>query len=116
MQAARDRIRDLTSRKRLLLPVEEVVQDVNTFLRGWAGYFRYGNSARSFLKIRNYALGRLAIFVANRTKKPRTYGWKVIAYLSPNNLGLINLNGSVLAPRPNRPWRVKPNAAGEGRR
>ena len=51
MQAARDRIRALTSRKRLLLPVEEVVQEANTFLRGWAGYFRYGNSARPFDKI-----------------------------------------------------------------
>ena len=46
MQAARDRIRELTSRMRLLLSVEEAVQDVNTFLRSWAGYFRYGNSAR----------------------------------------------------------------------
>ena len=116
MQATRDRIRELTSRKRLLLPVEEVVGDVNLFLRGWAGYFRYGNSARHFHKIRQYALSRLAIFVANRHKKPTKYGWKSAVYLSPNNLSLINLNGSVVAPRPNRPWRVKPNAGGEGRR
>ena len=37
MQRARDRIRALTARERLLLSVEEVVQDVNSFLRGWAG-------------------------------------------------------------------------------
>ena len=116
MQTARDRIRELTSRERLLLPVEEVVEDVNVFLRGWAGYFRYGNSAREFKKIRNYALSRLAILVANRHKKPRSYGWKMVVYQSPDNLGLINLNGSVVAPWPNRPWREKPNAGGEGRR
>ena len=52
MQAARDRIRELTARRRLLLTVEEVVEDMNAFLRGWAGYFRFGNSARHIHKIR----------------------------------------------------------------
>jgi hypothetical protein len=60
MQHARDRIRFLTMRARLAAPVEEVVGDINLFLRGWAGYFRYGNSAHTFDKIRNYALMRLA--------------------------------------------------------
>jgi RNA-directed DNA polymerase len=46
MQHARDRIRELTVRSRLLFPVETVVTDVNLFLRGWSAYFRYGNSAR----------------------------------------------------------------------
>ena len=35
MQHARDRIRELTGRPRLLLPVEWIVQDINMFLRGW---------------------------------------------------------------------------------
>ena len=116
MQQARDRIRELTARERLLLPVEEVVQDVNGFLRGWAGYFRYGNSARSFDKIGTYALERLSLFVAKRHRKPRSFGWLMVAYESPNRMALINLNGRVVAPRPNRPWREKPNAGGEGRR
>ena len=41
-----DRIRELTVRSRLLLPVERDREEVNRFLRGWAAYFRYGNSAR----------------------------------------------------------------------
>ena len=41
MQHARDRVRELTDRSRLLLPVEWVTEDVNRFLRGWAAYFRY---------------------------------------------------------------------------
>jgi hypothetical protein len=40
----------------------------------------------------------------------------VVAFQSPNQLGLIDLNGTVVAPRPNRPWREKPNAGGERRR
>lgn len=116
MQHARDRIRDLTARERLLLSVEDVVQDVNSFLRGWVGYFRYGNSARPFDKIDRYAITRLSLFVAKRHRAPTRYGWKLVAYESPNRMGLINLNGRVIAPRPNRPWREKPNAGGERRR
>jgi Group II intron, maturase-specific domain len=54
----------LTARQRLLLPVEDVVQDLNRYLRGWAGYFRYGNSARHFNLIEHHAHNRLALFVA----------------------------------------------------
>lgn len=105
MQHARDRIRQLTARSRLAVDDEQIVQDINRFLRGWAGYFRYGNSARAFVKIRTYAIGRLALLVAKRHKQPRTYGWKVVVHLT-DHMGLINLNGSVIAPRPNRDWRA----------
>jgi RNA-directed DNA polymerase len=40
MQRARSRIREITNSKRLRDPVEVIVQELNTFLRGWAGYFR----------------------------------------------------------------------------
>ncbi len=116
MQHARDRIRELTLRSRLLLPVEVIVADVNRFLRGWAAYFRYGNSARHFGKIRDYALMRLAGVIAKRHHRPRAFGRYVVAFASPNQLGLIALNGTVAAPRPFRAWRVTPNAGGERRR
>lgn len=115
-QHARDRIRELTARERLLLPVEVVVGDVNRFLRGWAGYFRYGNSARRFDQIMTYATQRLAGFVAKRHRRSSRYGWWAVVHRSPDRLGLINLNGWVVAPRPNWGWRAKPNAGGEGRR
>jgi Group II intron, maturase-specific domain len=94
MQHTRDRLRELTDRRWLLLPVEVVVRKVNAFLRGWAGYFRYGNSARHLNAIRNYALGRLALFIAKRHTRTRAYGWSVVAFQSPDNLGLIDLKGS----------------------
>ncbi len=55
-QHARDRLRVLTVRSRLLVPVEEVVGSLNRFLRGWAGYFRIGNSAWLFDRIRSFAV------------------------------------------------------------
>src|SRR4051794_40244302 len=45
MQHARQRVREITARERLLLAVEEIVGDLNRFLAGWASYFRHGNSA-----------------------------------------------------------------------
>jgi RNA-directed DNA polymerase len=104
MARTRDRVRELTARERVLLPVEDVVQDLNRFLRGWAGYFRYGNSAQFFDKISLYAVNRLSIFIANRHSRDRRFGWWVVARQSPNHLGLIDLNGIVIPPRPRRPW------------
>ena len=105
---ARDRIRFMTMRARLAAPVEQVVQEINLFLRGWAGYFRYGNSARSFDKIRRYALMRLALFIAKRHKRGRAWGFAQI-YRSPGALGLISLNGIVVAPQ------AQPGLAGPSR-
>ena len=105
MQHARDRVREITARERLLLPVEDIVQDLNGYLRGWTGYFRYGNSARHFDAISNYAAHRVVSHVAKRHKRSRGYGWSVLAFQSPDRLGLIDLNGTVVAPRPHRAWR-----------
>ena len=116
MQHARDRIRELTDRRRMLLDVHYIVGEVNRFLRGWAGYFRYGNSAVRFEKIRSYALMRIAGFIAKKHRRTRAFGRWVIAYASNNQLGLIRLDGTVVAPRPFRAWRVMPNAGGQRRR
>ena len=103
MQHARQRIREITARERLLLPVEEIVRDLNRFLGGWAAYFRYGNSAQFFDKISLHAVNRLSIFVANHHQRNRRFGWWAVARQSPNHLGLIDLNGIIVPPRPSQP-------------
>ncbi|MGZ6864238.1 MAG: group II intron reverse transcriptase/maturase [Blastococcus sp.] len=104
-QHARDRIREFTARSRLGVPVDGVVGRVNLFLRGWAGYFRYGNSTRAFEKIMAYSEERLALFVGKRHKRGRRFGLAMLIR-SGDRMGLIDLNGAVVAPRPNRPWRA----------
>ena len=119
MQRARNRIREITDSKRLRDPVEVIVQELNRFLRGWASYFRYGNSRLHFTRITTYALRRLALFVAKRHKRKSGYGMTVVAFVSPNRMGLVSLDRLVVTPSPFRDWRVKrgkPNAGGEGRR
>jgi RNA-directed DNA polymerase len=116
MQHARDRIRELTDRRRLLLPPEAIVQDVNAFLLGWTGYFRYGHSARRLSKIRQYARMRLALFISKRHRRSRHFGWHVMLSGTPRELGLVSLYGITVPPRAGKPWREKPNAGGERRR
>jgi RNA-directed DNA polymerase len=116
MQRARERIREITDYKRLRDPVEVIVQDLNRFLSGWANYFRYGNSRLHFTRITTYALRRLARFVAKRHKRKAGYGMTVVAFVSSNRMGLVNLDRLVVTPSPFRDWRAKPNAAGKGRR
>jgi RNA-directed DNA polymerase len=118
MQHARDRVRELTARRRLRHSVDWIVEDLNRFLRGWAAYFRYGNSADQFDKINRYARMRMAIFIAKRHRRSRGFGWYVVAFASPNQLGLIDLTrqGTIAAPRPFKAWRATPNAGGERRR
>ena len=105
-QHARDRIRQITDRSRLLMAGEWIVEELNWFLRGWGGYFRYGNSARIFDAISQYALERLAGFVGKRHKRSLRWGMRLVTCASPGNFGLITLCGTVIAPRPFRPWRA----------
>jgi hypothetical protein len=76
-QAARTRIRELTERRLLLLPIEDVVANLNRFLTGWAGYFRRGNSTTQFHKLDLYAAERLARWIGMRHKarRPLAYGY-----------------------------------------
>ncbi|HEV2974883.1 MAG TPA: group II intron maturase-specific domain-containing protein [Solirubrobacteraceae bacterium] len=76
-RAARQRIRELTDRRLLRLPVEDVVANLSRFLTGWAGYFRRGNSTTTFHKLDLYTAERLARWIGKRHKsrRPLAYGY-----------------------------------------
>ena len=107
-QHARDRIREITGRERLLVPAEVIVAELNLFLRGWAGYFRYGNSAKVLGQVGNYALWRLGLWLSKRGNRRHGWRWGVTqVLLSPDHLGLASLHRIVIPPRPFRDWRGK---------
>jgi group II intron reverse transcriptase/maturase len=116
MQRARDRIRELTDRSRFRVPVDVVVQEMNWFLNGWTEYFRYGNSGRRFAQLYWYAHMRLGLFLSKRRSRGRRFGRWLVGVCAPARLRLVCFAGNVVAPRPNRSWREKPNAGGERRR
>jgi group II intron reverse transcriptase/maturase len=94
-RAARQRIRELTDRRLLLLPVEDVVANLNRFLTGWAGYFRRGNSTTQFHKLDLYTAERLARWIGKRHKARRPLGYGYWRLRQKRFLGLRPLVGRV---------------------
>ena len=95
MQAARLRISELTDRRLLLLPVEDVVASLNRFLTGWAGYFRHGNSTTQFHKLDRYVAERLARWIGKRHKAQRPLAYGLWRLRRDRYLGLRPLVGRV---------------------
>ena len=57
-------------------------------------------------QIRLPALVCVGGLVAKRHKRLNWYAWRAIFHQTPDRMGLINLNGTIVARRRNRPWRA----------
>jgi len=66
MKAVRRRIHDITTRKRLSNPLEEVVKYLNKVIRGWRNYFRIGNSTMKLQDLDRYVRQRLRQWLRSR--------------------------------------------------
>ena len=64
MASIRGKIRERTARRYARVTLDLVVADLNPVLRGWGGYFRYGNSAVKFSHIDAYVNERLTILAS----------------------------------------------------
>ena len=83
-----DRIRErtLSGYKK---PLKEVIGEVNVILRGWANYFQYGYSRRTFRDVNHFARCRFKRFIRNRSQrrsKPFREGETVYAGLRRHGL------------------------------
>jgi group II intron reverse transcriptase/maturase len=66
MKAVRARIHQITTRKRLSNPLEEVVKYLNKVIRGWRNYFRIGNSTKRLQDLDRYVRQRLRQWVRSQ--------------------------------------------------
>jgi Group II intron, maturase-specific domain len=95
MGVLRDKIRAATDRRQVGRPLAAVVADLNPVLRGWAAYFRWGNSAGKFSTIDSYVHERLAIFDNRKHAIPgRSWGKRHDGAWF-NRLGVFRLSGNV---------------------
>ena len=95
MNSIRAKIRERTGLRQLNWPVELAAADLNSVLRGWGNYFRWGNSARKFAAVDSYVHERLAI-LASRKHRRRGRNWASRyngAWL--RTLGVYRLTGTV---------------------
>jgi RNA-directed DNA polymerase len=56
-------------------PIGEVIEAINSILRGWVNYFRVGNSSRFFGMIKEWVEKKVRRHLMRAGKRPG-YGWK----------------------------------------
>lgn len=78
MKTVRKKIHEITERKRLSNPLEEVIKYLNLVIRGWRNYFRIGNSTMKMQDLDRYARQRLEQWV--RSQKGSRGHWNKRAF------------------------------------
>ena len=92
MKRARHRLHEMTGPSRACVPVPELVDSLNRYLRGWSSYFGYGYPRQPFRTINAYVRERLTQHL-RRHRSQRAYrpGEGVSFYAHFNHLGLVSL-------------------------
>lgn len=70
MARARDKLRELTDRRRNNVPVKAMVDGVSRWLGSWGEYFRHGYPSEAFGKLNWYAYERLRRHLQRRSNRP----------------------------------------------
>jgi len=87
----REKIRQLTGSRRCMVPVPQVVEDLNKNLTGWANYFRFGYPRAAFRAINAYTRVRLMQHLRRRSQRPFRPPEGVTQYEHFKHLGLVYL-------------------------
>ena len=66
MKRIRQRVKELTPRRRCHADIREVIASLNPVLRGWGNYFRTGNAAKRFNEVDSYVWRRLKSLLVKR--------------------------------------------------
>jgi RNA-directed DNA polymerase len=100
MKRARARIRDLTDRRRVGMELEDIIDVLNLFLRGWANYFRTGNAAGKFIALDRYVVWRLKrLLIKKRGRNLRPGQANVWTRSWFHDQGLHQLMGTIRYPK-----------------
>jgi RNA-directed DNA polymerase len=68
VQSLKNKIRDLTRRRRGGIPIPQMVREVNSVLRGWNNYFSKGHKGKIFNKINHFVYDRFVIHLMGRSQ------------------------------------------------
>lgn len=92
-QRIKARIKELTARRRTPVPMPHLIEEVNQALRGWSGYFHYGNCTKVFGRVRWFTEERVRTQLRRRHKvRTRTRGYERFSYAHLHDvLGLFKL-------------------------
>jgi RNA-directed DNA polymerase len=82
MAKVKAEIRALTCRRNLALPTEVVIEKLNELVRGWVGYFYYGNCSRNLAWIKWFLEERVRIYL-RRKHGLKSRGYRAYPYQYP---------------------------------
>jgi RNA-directed DNA polymerase len=87
----REKLRELTARRRSCMPIPRMISEVNRQLTGWGNYFNYGYPRKAFRKVNSFLELRLIAHLKRRSQRPFRVpkGRSVHDHLK--RLGLVNL-------------------------
>ncbi|MEK7851505.1 MAG: group II intron maturase-specific domain-containing protein [Deltaproteobacteria bacterium] len=98
-------IKALTCRNNIRLPKEVLIRKLNELVRGWVGYFYYGNCSRDLSKLKDFLDERARIYLRRKhAKKSRGYKAYPYQYLY-KTLGLYKIPTTA-------PWTQTAKASG----
>jgi RNA-directed DNA polymerase len=91
LEKARDAIREKTGPGKCYKPTPRVVEDLNTFLRGWSNYFKYGYPRKAFRDLSNYTRKRMVTHLNRRSQRKYHRPKGISHYQYLEELGLQRL-------------------------
>ena len=106
MKKLHTKIREVVHRRVSVRDVKEFVMKLNPVLRGWANYFRTGNSRRKFAQADKFLWMRMMLYENKRRRHQRpywgegrfTYDWfKSLGFFDLTRKGLIQYPGRTYA-------------------
>jgi len=87
----REKLRELTARRRSCMPIPLMISEVNRQLIGWGNYFNYGYPRKAFRKVNSFLELRLMAHLKRRSQRPfRTPKGRTV-HRHLKCLGLVNL-------------------------
>ena len=91
MARAHERLRELTGPKRCFVPIREMIDDINRWLKGWSGYFRHGYPRKCFREINHLVLLRSTRHLRRRSQRAYRTPAGESSYAHLQRLGLRHL-------------------------
>ena len=91
LKKAREVIHEKTNHKKCYKPTPAVIEDINSYLRGWRNYFSYGYPRKPFRDISHYTRTRMVTHLNRRSQRNYHKPKEITHYAHLEKLGLINL-------------------------
>jgi RNA-directed DNA polymerase len=105
MKHIRSEIKQLTTERYSATPTEVVIRRVNEVVRGWVGYFYYGNCTKAMSALRYYLSYRMRVYIR------RKHHYSSLGYKSYPDSYYHSVLGLYRAPSI-APWRRTAKASG----